>query len=89
MSYAVDLAPELIEALRALPVDAAEYVLDAIDRLAESPTTLSRSGGTPFYLFQVYEFTNPHYAGRRSVVAFQYSQDEQTLHILAMHVFDE
>jgi hypothetical protein len=89
MSYAVELAPDVVSQLQRLPSDLAERVLDQIEQLAHQPTHLSRPGSFPFQLFQVFEFeciANP--ITYRFTVVFQYSQDEQTLHLLNLGVLE-
>lgn len=82
MSYAVDLGPRFVERWRELPTDDAEYVLDQLDLLAAGPVARSRPSKLPAYRFQLFRFSGPR-LGPYAVfeVRFQYSQDEQTLHV--------
>jgi hypothetical protein len=83
MSYAVRLADDVGAAIRVLPIDLAELVLDQIDRLADDPTMVSSSASLPSPAGQAYYF---HHGGLERdytfMLLFQYSQDEQSLHIL-------
>jgi hypothetical protein len=83
MSYDVDLRPRFIDPWRELPPDVAEYVLDQVELLAAHPVELSQSSEFPELHYQVFRFQGPvasPYLGFE--VRFQYSQDEQSLHVL-------
>ena len=84
MSYGVELGSEVRQLLRELPGEVGELLLDGLDRLAEQPTKLSRSSstGNSGIKAQVYDFPLQTKAGKYlAIVKFQYSQDEQSLHI--------
>ena len=83
MSYAIVIEDDAAAVLRALLVDEAESVLDAIDRLALHPTLLSRPGTYPHVGFQVYVFKLVRGGVELDVtIPFCYSQDERELHIM-------
>lgn len=66
----------------------ASHVLDQLDRLAEDPVGLSRPPSFPHPLYQKYQFFWPPDAPPEAhlTVLFQFSQDETTLHIIAIGV---
>ncbi len=83
MSYAIAVEDEAAAFVRSLSIDDADAIFDGIDRLALQPTVLSQPGKFPHVGFQTYSFPIATNEGERNVtVAFRYSQDEQTLHIL-------
>lgn len=72
-----------MEAIQGLPPELAEDILDGIDRLARDPTRLSRAAALPGEQFQVYRLKcEGLYGAYRCAVLFQFSRDEETLHIL-------
>jgi hypothetical protein len=88
MSYAVDLAPQVIAELQRLPAAVAEYMLDQIDVLARDPVRLSQPGAGAYPFLQVFEFGrsspgDPHHFQ----LLFIYSQDEQTIHVVEVTAY--
>jgi len=85
MSYGVALAPEALEDLAKLPLGIRARVEQALVRLAESPTALSRPSHFPYVPAQAYEL---HYQLESTeyfvTILFRYAQDEQTLIVLAI-----
>lgn len=77
MRYNVAWKPPATEVFDRLPPISPAHLLDLIDELAESPTSLSRRGGFPCARRdQRFECDVESYF---VIVFFQYSQDEQTL----------
>ncbi len=84
MSYGIEWAPKADAILVALDPWFAAAVLDGADRLAATPTALSRPGGWPYYgQEQRYTF---EVDGRQVTLFFRYSQDEERLHVTDVSV---
>jgi hypothetical protein len=90
MPYGVAFTPEAEEDVVRLAQEhpeLASFVLDQIERLAQSPTTLSTAEGFPYHPHQRYAFWGEGPDERAHVhVFFQYGQDEQTLWITGVGV---
>jgi hypothetical protein len=90
MAYSVAFTPEAEEDVVRLAQQEpplASFILDHVERLAESPTTLSTRDGYPYRPDQRYAFWGEGDHARTHVhVFFQYGQDEQTLWITAIGV---
>jgi hypothetical protein len=88
MSYVPDIGPDAAHDLARLPLPVAEFVERQIHALCEQPTKLSTRSRFPFvqnaqlFSFEM-EFEETRYWFN---VLFQYGQDEQTLHILAIAI---
>ena len=81
MSYVVEPSEEALRRFSGYSPAERQAIADALDRLAESPTRLSRPSYPPAELpnFQVYEFW--HNGNICFKIFFKYGSDEQTLHI--------
>lgn len=82
MSFKVRLEPKAVAVLLALEDDHEAFVQSHLERLSESPHTLSRTAVTPpyppdgmTYEFELYGIPLVH----RFTIFFRYSQDEETL----------
>lgn len=87
MRYEVELSPRAYVRLSKLPVTVQSRFLEELERLAESPVSLSRPSHLPylpgFQLFNVrIELDGENHS---FVVLFKYSQDETTLWIHGFH----
>ena len=84
MSYGIEGDPDARRILLSLDPVFALAVLDGAERLADTPTRLSRPNGFPFY------GTEPRYhfdvEGREVTLFFLYSRDEETIHIVDVSV---
>jgi hypothetical protein len=80
MSFAVGWEAEAEEDLQRLPPVLASAVLDELDRIAVSPTRLSKPSHFPYRPAQAYEFSR-EFQGRTYYLTllFHYGQDEQTI----------
>ena len=84
MSYGVSFAREAeLDLDRLKDPLLKSHVLDQLDLLARAPAKLSRPASFPHLPFQKYQFWSPDHAIHFTAL-FQYSQDEQTLIILAI-----
>jgi hypothetical protein len=85
MSYDVALDTDAMEDLNKLPVPLRQLVETEITRLARDPTGLSRPSTFPYPQCQCMRITTD-FDGQswRIVLLFRYSQDETTIHILAI-----
>lgn len=81
MSYRVELSEEAFQRFSGYSPDERQAVADALDRLSEAPTRLSRPGYPVAEIpnYQVYEFW--HNSNICFKIFFKYGSDEQTLHI--------
>ena len=86
MSYGIALSTEAQEDLAQLPVPVRRFALQQLQALAEAPTALSRRSHFPYReKCQIFQFDVDHELQRWELRAlFQYGQDEQTLHVLAI-----
>jgi hypothetical protein len=87
--YQLRLSQPALERLEGLPFSLQEAVEHALDRLAESPTSVSVRGAFPHRLDrQLYHFSATDFLGKRWHFAahFRYAQDEQTLDVIAFTV---
>ena len=85
MSYGVNLAPEAREDLAKLPSQIRSQVEQALARLADAPTALSRPSHFPYVPAQAYELEYQLDETEYFItILFRYSQDERDLIILAI-----
>jgi hypothetical protein len=86
MSYVVKLTAEAEEDLRAARRPApAEPRHGPVGDLARAPAVLSRPASFPHLPYQKYQFWSPDDTTHFTVL-FEYGQDEQTLHVVAIGV---
>ena len=85
MSYDVAISNQALEDLADLPLPVANFVEQAIRRLAEDPTKLGRPCRFPYPLGQIYELEHDFEDYRYYLaILFKYGQDERTLHIVGV-----
>jgi len=86
MSYALELAAEAQADLARLPIHVAAFLERKLKELAQAPTRLSGPSRFPFRRHAQLFSCELRSAGYHYYfhVMFQYSQDEQTLHIEAI-----
>jgi hypothetical protein len=82
MSYAVEVGPQAIEDLAALPTAVQRAVLQAMRMMAAAPTRLSRPALPPYPPGMLYRADVPAQGVTCLLdIVFRYGQDEQTLHV--------
>ena len=86
MSYGTLLSDEARDALVRLPIPVRRFTLRQLENLGQSPTTLSSKSHFPYReKCQVFSFDYDYQMQRWAItVLFQYGQDEQTIHVLAI-----
>jgi mRNA-degrading endonuclease RelE of RelBE toxin-antitoxin system len=86
MSYQIALSTEAQHTLAKLPIPVRQFVGRQLENLADSPTTLSRPSRFPYRAkCQLFQFDTEHEGKIWEFAAmFQFSQDEQTLYVVAI-----
>ena len=83
MSYGIDLSTEAQHKLARLPIPVRQQTFRELQRLAASPTALSRPSHFPFpERGQLFDFSMDSEGRRWTIyIMFQFGQDERTLHV--------
>jgi hypothetical protein len=88
-NYQLILSPAASQQLQEVPLSLLDEVERQLERLAESPVSMSTRSAFPYRLDrQLCHFSVPDFTGKRwfFIVHFHYGQDEQNLYVAAITV---